>query len=34
MGLNIVISMFFIAVEKAIPAQAISLLRGIVLIIL
>ena len=33
MGLNIVISMFFIAVEKAIPAQAISLLRGIVLII-
>lgn len=32
-GFNIVISMFFTATEKALPAQTVSLLRGLILII-
>lgn len=32
-GLNIILSIFFTSTEKALPAQTISLLRGIVLII-
>jgi len=33
LGFNIVTSTFFAAIEKALPAQSISLLRGIVLIV-
>lgn len=33
MGCNIVLSMFFASMEKAFPAQAISLLRGVVLLL-
>ena len=32
-GFNIVTSVFFSAIEKAMPAQSISLLRGIILIV-
>ncbi len=32
-GFNIILSMFFTSVEKALPAQALSLLRGLFLII-
>lgn len=33
MGVNIVLSMYFAACERAVPAQAISILRGIALVI-
>ncbi len=33
MGINIVLSMYFAALERALPAQAVSLLRGIVLVL-
>ena len=33
MGINIVLSMYFAACERAMPAQAVSLLRGIVLVL-
>ena len=33
MGCNVVLSMFFSSIEKAIPAQTISLLRGILLLL-
>lgn len=33
MGINIVLSMYFAACERAVPAQAVSLLRGIVLVL-
>jgi len=33
MGINIVLSMYFAASERVLPAQAISLLRGIVLVL-
>ena len=32
-GFNIILSMYFTSVEKALPAQIISLLRGLILII-
>ena len=32
-GLNIITSVFFSAIEKAVPAQSISLLRGIILMV-
>ncbi len=33
MGINIVLSMYFAASERVVPAQAVSLLRGIVLVL-